>query len=288
MTHHLNDTEIGSQSIFVNSDDAELSLNDAEKVFFLNQNIVAPAGYRLVIGLTNMTLPNAMYNINSTNNTIQIDSTPKTIPVGNYSATGLVTAINTEISDGTGGANLGTVKFETDTNSFKITYLGGVTRTLLENDLTTKVMGFVSTSSPNPFSAQSGPITAENVCDMGGTTNIYVRLRNLSFNNLDSRGNVTNVVANVVNSTNFGGYIFYQPPEVLYYLINETVISHLDIELTDQQGNLLELNGAKYNLTFTVHYTKQRESITKRNLLEQIRESKGETKNETKEQKKST
>lgn len=284
MTHHLNDTEIGSQSIFVNSDDAELSINDAEKVFFLNQNIVAPAGYRLVIGLTNMTLPNAIYNINSTNNIINIDSTPKNIDVGNYSATGLKDALNTAIG------SLGTVTFSTDTNTFKISY-DGATRTLLENDLTTKIMGFVSTDNsegnPNPFSAQTN-VAAANVCDMGGTTNIYVRLRNLSFNNLDSRGNVTNVVANVVNSTNFGGYIFYQPPEVLYYLINETAISHLDVELTDQNGNLLELNGAKYNLTFTVHYTKQRESITKRNLLEQIRESKAESKNETKEEKKST
>lgn len=281
MTHHLNDTEIGSQSIFINSDDAELSLNDAEKVFFLNQNIVAPAGYRLVIGLTNMTLPNAMYNINSTNSTINIDTQPYDIEIGNYSATGLKDALNTAIG------SVGTVSFSTATNSFRINY-DGATRTLLENDLTTKVMGFVSiTGDDDPFSAQTS-VAATNVCDMGGTTNIYVRLRNLSFNNLDSRGNVTNVVANVVNSTNFGGYIFYQPPEVLYYLINETVISHLDVELTDQQGNLLELNGAKYNLTFTVHYTKQRESITKRNLLEQIRESKEESKNETKEEKKST
>ena len=125
---------------------------------------------------------------------------------------------------------------------------------------------------PAPSNAALRKYNATNICDMGGTTNIYVRLRNLTFNNLDSRGKTTNIIASVVNNSNFGGYIFYTPPEVLYYQIKENAISHLDIELTDQQGNVIDLNGAEFNLTLTVHFTKERLPTFKNSLLREIKE----------------
>ena len=91
------------------------------------------------------------------------------------------------------------------------------------------------------------------------------------MNNLDSRGATSNIVASIVNNTNYGGYIFYVPPEVLYYTITENNISHLDIELTDQEGKILELNGVDYNMTFTIHYIKQRESIIRESMLQRIK-----------------
>jgi hypothetical protein len=92
------------------------------------------------------------------------------------------------------------------------------------------------------------------------------------MNNLDSRGKTSNIIASIVNNTNYGGYIFFVPPEVLYYQINETSISHLDIELTDQEGNVIDLNGADFNLTLTIHFVKQRESSFKNSLLREIKE----------------
>ena len=71
-SHHLNDTELSSQSIFLHSNDAVISISSAEKVFYLQESITAPAGYRLLIGLTNLTLPNTMYNITDNNNSITI------------------------------------------------------------------------------------------------------------------------------------------------------------------------------------------------------------------------
>ena len=274
--HPLATTDKGSQTIFLNSENAEFSISDAEKFFYLNQSIIAPPSYRLLLGLNNLTIPNTMFNINSTNNTFTIDSTDFTLEVGNYSGTSLATAI-TNLS---GFSALGTITFNSDNNTFSFDF--NTTRTLQDSVLASKVLGFTNlpiTSS----SLVNDIIVAANTCNLAGTTNIYVRVRNLSLNNLDSRGQITNVIANVVNNTNFGGFVFYQPPEVLYYLVNENIVNHLDIELTDQEGNVLELNGANFNLTFTFHYTHQRQSIIKSSLLDEIRE-----KNKTKEEKKSS
>tara|TARA_R110000851_G_C12786810_1_gene535948 strand:- start:281 stop:595 length:315 start_codon:yes stop_codon:yes gene_type:complete len=93
------------------------------------------------------------------------------------------------------------------------------------------------------------------------------------MNNIDSRGQTNNIIASIVNNTNYGGYIFFVPPEVLYYQITEQNISHLDIELTDQEGKLLEMNGANFNLTLTIHYVKQRVSQFRNSLLREIRET---------------
>lgn len=260
-SHHLNDTERSSQSIFLHSNDAVVSISDAEKIFYLNEAIVAPAGYRIIIGLTNMTMPNSMFNVTSNNNIIVVSGVTYTIDVGNYSAESLATAVDTAL-----GA-VGTVAFATADNKYVFTFVGS--ETIDEGTTLTRQLGLTGqlpTTAATTYSATG-------ICDLGGTTNIYIRLRNLTMNNIDSRGQTNNIIASIVNNTNYGGYIFFVPPEVLYYQITEQNISHLDIELTDQEGKLLELNGANFNLTLTIHYVKQRLSQFRNSLLREIRES---------------
>lgn len=259
-SHTLNDSHISSQSIFLHSNDAVVSISDAEKIFYLQEAIQAPAGYRLVIGLTNLTMPNSMYNIVDGKNTITINSTDYTITAGNYSADDLVTALNTQITA------IGSVSFDDIDNVFTFTFHSSavINASTMERQL--GLTGQLPTSSLTSY-------TATNICDLGGTTNIYIRIRNLTMNNLDSRGRTNNIIASIVNNTNYGGYIFFQPPEILYYQITEQTIGHLDVELTDQEGELIDLNGANFNITLTVHYVKQREGVFRNTLLKEIREA---------------
>jgi hypothetical protein len=264
-SHHLNDTERSSQSIFLHSNDAVVSISDAEKIFYLNEAIVAPSGYRLIIGLTNMTMPNAMYNVTSNNKTIVISGVSYDIDEGNYSAESLATAVSTKIS------SVGTCAFDDTNNNNKyiFTFTAGA-KTIDAETTLTRQLGL---TGQLPLENAVTSYNATGICDLGGTTNIYIRLRNLTMNNIDSRGQTNNIIASIVNNTNYGGYIFFVPPEVLYYQITEQNISHLDIELTDQEGKLLEMNGANFNLTLTIHYVKQRVSQFRNSLLREIRES---------------
>lgn len=269
--HHLNDTELSSQSIFLHSNDAVVSISSAEKIFYLQESITAPAGYRLLIGLTNLTMPNTMYNVTDNNNTITINGNSTTIPNGNYSADSLATKIQDTL------AEVSTCSFDPENNVFSFTFTGSY---VFNSSTMERQLGL---RNQLPTTAVSS-YTATDVCDLGGITNIYIRLRNLTMNNLDSRGKTSNIVASIVNNTNYGGYIFYVPPEVLYYMINENNVSHLDIELSDQEGNLIDLNGADFNMTFTIHYVKQRESTIRESMLQQIKRQ-YETKLENKEEK---
>ena len=262
-SHMLNNTEKASQSIFLHSNDAVVSISDAEKVFYLNEAIVAPAGYRLIIGLTNMTMPNSMFNVTSNNNTIVISGVTYIIDEGNYSAESLATAVGTAL-----GA-VGSIAFDDTNNNNKYIFTFASAETIDEETTLTRQLGLTGqlpTIAATTYSASG-------ICDLGGTTNIYIRIRNLTMNNIDSRGQTNNIISSIVNNTNYGGYIFFVPPEVLYYQITEQNISHLDIELTDQEGKLLELNGANFNLTLTIHYVKQRVPQFRNSLLREIRET---------------
>lgn len=273
--HPINDSHMSSQTIFLHSNDAVVSISDAEKIFYLQQAISAPAGYRLVIGLTNLTMPNSMYNIVDGKNTITINDVTYTITAGNYSADDLVTAINTQITA------IGSVSFDNVDNSFTFTFNDPavINSTTMERPLGLGVTNTYNTQLPTNIVSS---YTANNICDLGGTTNIYIRMRNLTMNNLDSRGRTNNIIASIVNNTNYGGYIFFVPPEVLYYQITEQTIGHLDIELTDQEGELINLNGADYNITLTIHYVKQREGFFRNTLLQDIKETYTKIKDEEK------
>ena len=254
-----------SQSIFLHSNDAIIDISSAEKVFYLDQSITAPPGYRLLIGLTNLTVPNAMFNVTSTSNEIVISGTPYTITPGNYTGDSLATAIGTALG------SVGSVAFDGDNNNkFTFTFASAETIDSSTMERQLGLTGQLPTTAATTYAAL-------NICDLGGVTNIYIRIRNLTMNNLDSRGKTSNIIASIVNNTNYGGYIFYVPPEVLYYQIVESNINHLDVEFTDQEGNIVDLNGASFNMTLTCHYVKQREAHRPKVLKTTPEETKTET-----------
>lgn len=259
-THSLNDSHMPSQAIYLDSNDALISISDSEKIFYLNSPIIADAGIRILVGLTNLTIPNTIYNFNSSNNSItftQGTTVTVTVSVGNYSASSLTTALNTAIA--AAGKSI-TVSFDEENAVF--TFTGGSAFTI---DSATM---FRQLGLKDQLPTASGTTyTATQVCDFAGATNLYIRIRNLSINNLDSRGKTSNIIASIVNNVNYGDYIFYTPPEVLYFQINEQQLSHIDIEITDQEGNLIQLNGASFNMTLSVHFVKQRETTIATNRV---------------------
>lgn len=240
-----------SLAIYLASDDALVSISDAEKIFYLNSPVIADPGIRILIGLTNLTIPNTIYNFSSSNNTITFTQSATTqvvtITSGNYSASSLVEALNTAIT-----LNI-TVSFDEDNAVFTFT---GTSAFTIDSATMFRQLGLkdqLPTASGTTY-------TSTHVCDFAGTTSLYIRIRNVSMNNLDSRGATTNIIASIVNNVNYGDYIFYTPPEVLYFQINEQQLSHIDIEITDQEGNIIDLNGSSFNLTLSVHFVIQRET----------------------------
>ena len=276
--HSLNDSHMPSQAIYLDSNDALVTISDAEKIFYLNTPIIADAGIRILIGLNNLTIPNTIYNFNSSNNSITFtQGTTETISVsvGNYSATTLKDALNTAIT--AAGLDI-TVSFDEDNAVFSFT--GGSAFTI-DSATMSRQLGLkeqLPTSSSTSY-------TATRVCDFAGATNLYVRIRNLSMNNLDSRGNTSSIIASIVVNTNYGEYIFFSSPDILYFMISENKISHLDIEITDQEGNVVDLNGSSFNMTLSVHFVRHREvNIDTNRILGEIQNREIEAEKESQNQ----
>lgn len=258
-THSLNDTYLGSTNIYLNSKDAVLDFSDSHKTFYLNNPINPPPNVNILIGLTQFVCPATIYNINNTNNQISFEtatgSADLTLPTGNYDADTVITELNQALADAEGDLGGAIVVLFDDINTifkFSSGIAFSITSTTMEKELG------LTGQTPTTFSSQ---YRCEKVCNLAGTSGMYVNIKNLGINNLDSRGDLAGTIAKVDIDVNFGSYIFYSPPEHLYFMINDKSITNLEIQLTDDDGDEIELNGSEFNLVFTIHYSYRREPV---------------------------
>jgi hypothetical protein len=251
--HNLNDSYLPSFNIYFNSDEAEVSYSDAEKLFFLKNIINVEENIRILIGLNSLTIPNTVYNIQSYNNSITIDSTEYTITPNNYDSDTLTTELNSVLP----------ISVSFDDNSNKFTF-SDTSAFIINSATMAEVLGL----SDDLPTASASSFTASHVINLSGVTNIHLKLNNITLNNLTGRGVSSPILASVVNNSNFSDYVFYQPNEIIYHMINATKISYFDFTLTDQNDRVLELNGSKYNFTLTIHFIYEREAIYNNKLIE--------------------
>ncbi len=274
---HLSDAHEGSVSIFLQSNKATRDITDANKVWELEEQIVADPHINLLISLTSLELPYAFYNVNATNNKLSIKASSSNtfaeieVDSKNYSGTQLATTLTSALSASAVTDVIGfviTCAFDDTTNKFTFTssslnnYTIGTDTTLL------KELGL---RGQLPLTSAVGILISPNVCNLSGTSSCYLRINNLSINNRDSRGNLSGILAKININANPGEFIFYNAFESIYYQISDRVISSLDITLTDDNGNELLLNGIDWSATLTINQQKIRErEIPQKYLLSEI------------------
>ncbi len=269
--HTLNDTHIGSVSIYLDSSKATIYQNGNDNsncLFYLDNIIQCPPDTHIMVGLTACQIPVAFYNITSNNNTLTIagqinGETTITLTPQNYNTETLVTAINEQlIADG----NDITCSF--NQSSLKFTFSSLTQNIQLRNTTMNKELG-IPPFTILPF---TNSYTAPNICNLSGTQSIYVMMNNLSIQSLDSRagGDLNGVLSKVDVCCAFGDYIEFQQTENQFYLINDRNISHFNVSLTDDNLELLQMNGIDWSISVTCHFSKKRlPTIVNDFLLEQ-------------------
>tara|TARA_R100000655_G_C2995722_1_gene193701 strand:+ start:2979 stop:3794 length:816 start_codon:yes stop_codon:yes gene_type:complete len=244
MSH--NDTTQSSQQVFLSSSHATHSLSDSEKVFDLASPISPPHGTRILLCVTDFEIPNSIYNINSRNNFLAFtNGTSVTLTPQNYNINELVSALDTGLTGITPNYSVQTNKI-TFTSASAI-QINTTTSTLLFE------IGWVATDTQNSTS-----IVSPLVCNLAGIPNIYIRLKNININNVDSGGQFIGTLAKVNINVNYLEYIFYSPVENLYIRCDERQITSIHLDLQDEAGRSLEINGQPYSITLSVHYQYQR------------------------------
>jgi hypothetical protein len=277
-THALNDTHLGSLAVYLQSKDATASLASASKLFYLNQIIMPPPDTSILVGLISAEVPYTFYNVNSNNNTMTIqqitgalESTTLTanivLPQQNYDTDEMIDTMKELLLAASPPLSFTEFTFDEDSNKFTLKHTGTgadigtvkITASTMKN-----IMGF--TESQLNVAAQS--ITADHCVNLAGTSSVYVNLPNIGLSNLDSRGDLNGVVSKLNVNCNPGEYIFYQQTETQYYLISNPKIDFFHLSLTDDDNNLLEMNGGDFSITLSIHFSKKRTPFTSEEYLQ--------------------
>ena len=239
----LNDTNKSGLNVYLQSDNASISKGDADKIFNFQDFISVPPDQNILVGLTNFEMANTLYNINSGFNTLTISSTSGnhqiTLTPKNYNATQMKDELNSKFSSSSflTDTGLSSLVVSFDEQSFKYTFTGNTNFSITECsfDMAIGLENQLTTSS-----------------------SIYVGIKNLGINNLDSRGAVDNTIAKINIKSGIGGYIFYDEPENHYFVCNRREINSLEVVLTDDRDRQLVLNGGQFSLTLSFHYSYKR------------------------------
>jgi hypothetical protein len=134
-----------------------------------------------ILGLEQASIPVSIYMINSTNNTMVINATTYTIPVGNYTITSLIAYLNTVA---------GTIQFVYNSvpNNIKVTITP--TASVVISGSASSLLGFVAGTYSNPH-------TFTNVVNLTSTTGIIIQIENVTTTNRDNSGRTGATLARI-------------------------------------------------------------------------------------------
>jgi len=262
----INDAHLGSVSLFIQSDKASKDFGDAHK-FFDFQEIIEPDPHlNMLIGLESFEMPKSFFNLNSFNGILNISIGGSTYNVDyttigkNLSASELASQLTTTLS-----ASSVSVSFEEKNNKFTFTKSGEII-TILANTTMIDILGVkVGDTGTNT-------LTSTNIANLSGTGSVYVKINNLGIQNRDSRGQSDGVISKIMVDCNYGNYLFYKNQTQVYYPMSARIIKGLDITLTDDNDNLLELNGGKFSMVLTINFSKiKMRNIPQKFLLDKIK-----------------
>lgn len=199
------------------------------------------------VGLLSVVMPNTIYNVNSTNNSITITegATTKTVsvPAGIYNIAGLLTVLGTELTND--GTLTGTYSLTLDPTTQKVVASCSTNFTIVpdsDGDGLATSLGFTVAQ------AQASSRTANQLYDISGERSVYIQLDlplSSRFNN--ERRDIIGVVPIV--EAEFGGIISksYESSEQMIYFADRQFINSLNVRLIDGKGRLVDLNGVEWS-----------------------------------------
>lgn len=258
VNHILNDTHNSSVNIYLRSDEAQESLASNHKNFFLNELISVNPDTHILVGLTNFDCPHSFYNINNTNNKIEIfyadvNSSPQLwtylIPTGNYDINSLLSHLQAVILT----TNSLTLNFNQRTNRLVWGNNARIFR-FTENNTADFILGYEKDTPSYHYTSYEN-----NVVNLGGTNSLYFRVKNLGIKNLNSFGNADGTIAKINVKTLPSEYIYYESPENFYFIVENQIIRSIEIEIVDDKHNPIDFNGGIFSCCLTLHFSFKRD-----------------------------
>ena len=232
-----------SIQIYLNSQYADYYINGASDCEYVLPLIEIPDGFHIYLSVVSCLIPYSFYNINSSNNILKYSFDGVTIytliiPIGNYNVNNLVTILKSNLLSG----------FSVIYNSIqnKLTFTHTTNEFMFMSSSTClQILGFNNST----ISSISLSLTSVNCVNVYSIRTIQVNSNLITYNVNKLQKNNFCILCSIpisctpfslieyVNRTNFKTNLF----------LNR--LSNIKIKLTDDNGNLINLNGCHYSLT---------------------------------------
>ena len=233
-----------SIQIYLNSQYADYYINGASDCEYVLPLIEIPDGFHIYLSVVSCLIHYSFYNINSSNNVLNYSFDGVTIyteiiPIGNYIVNNLVTILKSNLLSG----------FNVNYNSIqnKLTFTHTTNEFMFMSSSTClQILGFNLNST---ISSISLSLTSVNCVNVYSIRTIQVNSNLITYNVNKLQKNNYCILCSIpisctpfslieyVNRTNFKTNLF----------LNR--LSNIKIKLTDDNGNLINLNGCYYSLT---------------------------------------
>ena len=242
-----------SVCIFLNSQSANSYINgNTSECMFILPIINIPKKSKVSISVQTASIPYSFYNCDDFNNKIvYIENTTtytKYIPQGNYNVNTLITALKLLL-----GSNFNIVYSSLD-NSYTFTN-SLYDFQLLSSSLCFEIIGFKDGTS---YSSNNRILKSTISINLFTIRNIYISSNNLMLNNVNSSTpNNSSILCSIPITSSHGSIITYSN---IYDVKNEVYhtnnLNLMHIKLTDQDCDLIDLNGCHFSLTLQLDITK--------------------------------
>ena len=239
--------------IFLNSATANSYINGyTSECMFLLPSINIPKKSKVSISCQSASIPYSFYNCDDFNNKIvYIENSityTKYIPQGNYNVNTLITALKTLL-----GVNFN-ITYSSLDNSYTFTNTLYEFQ-ILDSSLCYEIIGLKSGTS---YLSTNRVLKSNISINLFTIRNIYISSNNLILNNVNSSTpNNSSILCSIPITSSVGSIITYSNIYDVKNEVNHTNnLNLLHIKLTDQDCDVLDLNGVHFSLTLQIDITK--------------------------------
>ena len=210
--------------------------------------------------IQSVTLPNTVYNITDKNNVGFMEYNNNTynllIPVGQYNLAEFIMALQAQLTV----VDIGSVVSQNPVTQ-KLEFVFSLPARFLNSMYSplSKVIGVAIFNQLYYPLVLSTSFSAETLPNLSGTNNFYICSRTLGqgTNSILQNGANLPLLLNLPNTAGFGSINYWENNETRLALKTYKAYQNaqlIDIQIRDIDGDIIDLNGADWGITFLIYY----------------------------------
>ena len=245
----INYQSINSSQLYLNSNTADIYLNGTKKssvAFFFPEFVNNINSIETRISIVNAQIPVSWYQLNTSNNTINMNNTNYTFPPGNYNFNSFATMWQTVFG------NTWTLILNPLTN--QITFNSDSYFQFSPSSMYS-VLGFrqLDGGYMGMLAAYKYSLIAPYQCNFLGLTRIHIKSSTFHSNNMDTfTHSQTNILASVPVNASAGGMIQYVNFTQFQTVIKNNLVNTIQLDIQDDYGNFINFNNVDWTLTVQI------------------------------------